>query len=61
MRSSRQKPESARRMISTSGQAKRSLLTIRWTSSRDPAAASIFDGRNRAQTRCSSMKMYNGR
>jgi len=48
-------------MIFTSGQVKRSLLTMRWTSSSDPAAASIFDGRSRAQTKCSSMKMYKGR
>ena len=26
-----------------------------------PAAASIFEGRSRAQTRCSSMKTYSGR
>jgi hypothetical protein len=28
-------------MIFTSGQVKRSLLTMRWTSSSDPAAAAV--------------------
>ena len=44
-------------MIDTSGQLCRIRPTIRSSSSTDPAAPSILEGRNRAHNRCFPEKM----
>ncbi len=59
--SSRQKPESARSTIFTSGQRSRSCATMRLTSSTEPAAASWLAGLSRAHSNWSPAKMYSGR
>jgi hypothetical protein len=61
MISSRQKPESARMMISVSGQRVRIWATMRASSATLPAEASMLDERRRAHRRCSPQKMYSGR
>ena len=58
---SRQKPPSPRKMIRTFGHRPRICATIQATCFTLPAAASMFEGRNFASSKCSPQKMYSGR
>lgn len=55
--SSRANPESALSQISTLGQRERIPATMRATSSREPAAASLLERRSLAASRCRPQKM----
>ena len=59
--SSRAKPESARSTILTRGQRARIWATMRSTSSRAPADASMFERRSLAASRCRPQNTYSGR
>src|SRR5262249_16318383 len=61
MISSREKSESPRNQISTSGQRSRTRFTIRLISSSAPLAGRLSAVRNRAQSRKSPQKRYSGR